>query len=69
MKIYTTLQGDTWDAIAHRELGGTEHTGALMAANRRHRGALFFPAGVKLVLPDKPAETRTDITIPPWKRK
>lgn len=65
---YRTVQGDTWDAIAHRELGGTRYTGALMAANRAHHGVLFFPAGVELVLPEVVEEKREDITIPPWKR-
>lgn len=66
--IYRTVQGDTWDAIAHRELGGTRHTGALMAANRAYHGLLFFPAGVELVIPEVAEEKREDITIPPWKR-
>lgn len=68
MRTYTTVQGDTWDAIAHRELGGTQHTGALMAANRAYHGIFFFPAGVELTLPDKAQETRVDITVPPWRR-
>lgn len=68
MGQYLTVQGDTWDAIAHRELGGTEHTGALMAANRAHHGTLFFPSGVTLTLPEVTPTKRVDITIPPWKR-
>lgn len=68
MKTYTTVQGDTWDAIAYRELGSTAHTGALMAANRAQHGLLFFPAGVELVLPEAKAAKAEDITIPPWKR-
>lgn len=68
MRTYTTVQGDTWDAIAHRELGGTEHTGALMAANRHQHGVIFFPAGVELVLPDETPAKRLDITVPPWRR-
>lgn len=68
MRRITTVQNDTWDAIAHRELGGTEHTGALMAANRAHHGTLFFPSGVTLTLPEVTPTKRVDITIPPWKR-
>lgn len=69
MGTYTTVQGDTWDAIAQRELGGTEHTGALLAANRAWRGTVFFPAGAVLVLPEETTAARFDVTTPPWKRK
>ncbi len=68
MKRYVTVQGDTWDAIAYRELGGTRHTGALMAANRACHGVVFFPAGVELTMPEVKEAKREDITIPPWKR-
>ncbi len=68
MKRYITVQGDTWDAIAYRELGSTRNTGALMAANRAHHGVVFFSAGVELTLPEVKEVKREDITIPPWKR-
>lgn len=68
MRTYTTVQGDTWDAIAHRELGGTRYTGALMAANRAYHGVFFFSAGVELVLPEVAPTKGEDITVPPWKR-
>lgn len=69
MGTYTTVQGDTWDAVAHRQLGGAEHTGELMAANRAHWGRVIFPAGVVLTLPEKTAAERFDVTMPPWKRE
>lgn len=68
MGTYTTVQGDTWDQIAHRALGSEARTGELLAANRRLRAVLIFPAGVELVLPEGRETDRADISLPPWKR-
>ena len=64
---YSTVQGDTWDMIAHKKLGSTDQTDKLMAANLEHVGTLIFPAGVRLVLPET-EETAVSDTLPPWKR-
>lgn len=63
---YRTIQGDTWDLIAYRQLGSTDYTDQLITANLEHVGTLIFQAGVTLVLPqitDKPSWS-----LPPWKR-
>ena len=52
MSEYKTVQGDTWDAIAYRELGSTDYTDQLISANLEHVGKLLFPAGVALRLPE-----------------
>ena len=36
MKTYTTVQGDMWDSIAHRQMGSTDYTDIIMNANHRH---------------------------------
>ena len=64
---YQTVQGDTWDRIAHKELGSTDQTDKLMTANLEQVGTLIFPAGVRLVLPDVEEQASSD-TLPPWKR-
>lgn len=66
MRTCTTVQGDMWDAIAHRELGGVEHTDRLMAANGKYLDYYTFPAGIVLTLPT--IEDSEPDTLPPWKR-
>lgn len=63
---YTTVQADTWDAIAWRQMGSTQNTNLLLKANWQWHQTLIFPAGVKLDIPE--AET-TPVTapLPPWK--
>ena len=66
MSEHRTVQGDTWDAIAYRELGSTDYTDQLIGANLEHVGKLLFPAGVTLRLPE--IEEKTSENLPPWKR-
>lgn len=67
MNTYITVQGDTWDMIAHKKLGSTDHTDRLIGANLEHIGMLLFPAGITLQLPEIKTETAVD-NLPPWKR-
>ena len=67
MSEYKTVQGDTWDVIAYRELGSTNDTDQLMIANLEHVGTLLFPAGVTLRLPEI-EEKKPNGDLPPWKR-
>lgn len=66
MNTYRTIQGDTWDIIAYKQLGSTDYTDQLANANLEYVGTLLFPAGVTLRLPEvvKKASDR----LPPWKR-
>ena len=66
MSEYRTVQGDTWDAIAYRELGSTDYTDQLIGANLEQVGKLLFPAGITLRLPE--IEEKTSENLPPWKR-
>lgn len=63
---YTTVLGDTWDAIALRQMGSEHHASLLMTANRPQIGTVFFTAGVDLVIPDIPEDFSS--TLPPWRR-
>lgn len=65
-KTYTTVQGDMWDGIAHRQLGSYLHTDQLMNANQQYREYYIFPAGIVLTLPEV-TEAGSD-TLPPWKK-
>ena len=64
-KFYTTVQNDTFDAIAYR-LWGDEHLAKrLMAANPDYMDVLLFAPGTTLRVPDavlRPAP----LSLPPW---
>lgn len=66
MNTYRTIQGDTWDIIAHTQLGSTDYTDQLISANLEHVGKLLFPAGITLRLPE--ITSRPSVNLPPWKR-
>jgi hypothetical protein len=66
MNFYTTVSGDMWDGIAHREMGNALLKDRLMNANRRHRHIYIFSAGIELVIPAVPAAKAAG--LPPWRR-
>lgn len=68
MKIYTTVQGDMWDAIAYRTMGSTRYTDLLMRANQEHLGCFTFPAGIVLTVPEIPKDSGIPDSLPPWLR-
>lgn len=71
MTTYVTIQGDTWDLIAHKTLGNALLVDRLMAANPEHLTTYRFPAGVVLKIPEIDTATASSATsdfIPPWKR-
>lgn len=68
MASYTTIQGDTWDAIAYR-LWGREHLmDLLLAANPEHADVILFRAGVVLAVPeiDLSGQIGPVTELPPW---
>ena len=68
LKIYTTMQGDAWDAIAYRLWGREFLFRELVAANPEHLDMLVFPAGVKLKVPELSAEAVKQSELPPWRK-
>ena len=67
MKTYRTVQGDMWDSIAYRVMGGCKYTDLLITANQEHVKTFIFDAGAILTIPDIPSEYANP--LPPWKRK
>ena len=65
VKTYTTTQGDTWDAIAHKLWDAEGLFRHLVEVNPEHLDVLIFPAGVTLRTPEveKPLLTAD---LPPW---
>lgn len=65
-KTYTTVQGDTWDAIAKKTLGDEYRMVEMIEANAKYRETVIFPGGISLTIPELEAENTLD--LPPWKR-
>lgn len=61
---YTTIQGDTWDAIAYKEYGSEEKATYIMQANPDYLDYFVFPGGIVLTIPELSAEQLED--TPPW---
>ncbi len=53
MRVYTTVQGQTWDQIAYEVYGNEYMCDKIMDLNREKLDTFIFPAGVKLILPDE----------------
>ena len=53
MRVYTTIQGQTWDQIAYEVYGNEYMCDKIMDLNREKLDTFIFPAGVKLMLPDE----------------
>ncbi|WP_404427308.1 phage tail protein [Ureibacillus chungkukjangi] len=66
MITYTTVSGDTWDSIAHKQMGNTLLANDLMEENIEQVFNVIFPAGITLNIPV--IEESISDNLPPWKR-
>lgn len=66
LNTYTTIAGDTWDAISFKTLGNEMYKNAVLETNDSYREIYIFPAGVTLAIPEIELEFSED--LPPWKR-
>lgn len=64
--IYTTKQGDMWDAISYAVYGNEYLMHVIMDANPSYVSIVIFPAGITLFIPDIPSTIPQN--LPPWKR-
>lgn len=64
MDIYTTISGDTWDAIAYKAMGDGYYMDLMLAENPQYADIFLFQAGVQLKVPE--VEENTSSTNPPW---
>lgn len=65
-ETYTTIQGDAWDAIAHKVYGDVKYTGWLMQHNLPHLDTFVFSAGTVLQTPSVPEDENT-ADAPIWR--
>jgi len=63
---YTTIQGDTFDAIALDFYNDEKKSSVIMQANPDYIDVLVFDAGTELRIPI--VEATAPSTLPPWRR-
>ncbi len=63
--VYKTKSGDTWDKIAKKAYGSEIDMSFLMACNQNLLTYFVFPAGIEVVVQDKPKEYSN---IPEWRQ-
>ena len=66
MRKITTIQGDTWDIIAYRELGEERFMSALLEANPDISDTVIFSAGIEVNIPEIEILPSAPV-LPPWK--
>lgn len=64
-KTYTTIQGDTWDLIAHKLYGSEKYMKNLIEANWPLLEVLVFSSGTVINVPDIPEDSDED--APFWR--
>ncbi len=62
--VYKTKSGDVWDGIAKEVYGDEAYTSFLMGNNQHLLDYFIFPAGIELVIKDKPTEVSL---LPEWR--
>ena len=65
-KIYTTIDGDTFDALALVFYDDEKLASTIIRANPDHCDTLIFAAGVELTIPEE-IEVAMPETLPPWR--
>lgn len=69
MNTYTTVLGDTWDAIAFNVYGNEKYAKELVEANLKYIETVTFSAGTVLTIPELSEADANDYSLlPPWKR-
>ena len=63
-KLYKTVSGDVWDAIAKEVYGSESYTSFLMANNQEYLDYFVFPSGINLTIIDLPEK---ESTLPGWR--
>ena len=61
-----TIQGETFDIIAHNELGDSKLMSQIIELNPDYQNVVFFSSGIELTIPPVPEPT-TLLPQPPWK--
>lgn len=70
VKVYKTVNGDTWDLISYKLYGTEQYFHQLMRTNLELLSIAVFDSNVPIIVPE--IEATTNIVeaskLPPWKR-
>lgn len=69
VKVYRTVNGDTWDLIAYKVYGKEKYFHQLMRANLELIDIAIFDSNIPIIIPDLNLVDDVDRSkLPPWKR-
>ena len=69
VKVYRTINGDTWDLIAYKIYGKEEYFHKLIRANLNLINISIFDSNVPIICPEFIEPEIKDLSkLPPWKR-
>lgn len=68
-RVYTTVQGDTWDMISLKVYETDEYAHLILDENLELSHVVFFDAGVEITIPDidDSSSSDTSVNLPPWR--
>ena len=69
VKVYRTINGDTWDLIAYKIYGKEEYFHKLIRANLNLINISVFDSNIPIICPEFIESEIKDLSkLPPWKR-
>lgn len=70
VKVYYTVNGDTWDLISYKVYGSELYFHKLMRANINLLSIAVFDSNVPIIIPDilSDDEIVDKSKLPPWRR-
>lgn len=68
-KVYTTVQGDTWDIISSKVYDSDSYGHLILDENLSLSHIVFFDAGVEILIPniDDSSSEDSSVNLPPWR--
>ena len=66
--IYKTVQGDTFDFIAKKQMGDEKLAGQLMQANSHLVKTIIFKANIDVIIPEFERVNINYDKVPPWRK-
>ena len=70
VKVYYTVNGDTWDLISYKVYGVEQYFHKLMRANLNLLSIAVFDSNIPIIVPDISSEDEIvdKSKLPPWRR-
>nr|DAM38085.1 MAG TPA: baseplate wedge protein [Caudoviricetes sp.] len=69
VRVYRTINGDTWDLIAYKIYGNEQYFHKLIRANLNLINISIFDSNIPVIIPEfLETEVIENKKLPPWKR-